>query len=41
MKNYTNKKSPTMGNRISDVFEAVQNNLEDGVKYNICTVNAL
>jgi len=22
-----------MGNRINDVFEAVQNNLEDGVKY--------
>jgi hypothetical protein len=23
-----------MGNRINDVFEAVQNNLEDGVSYN-------
>lgn len=27
------RKSPAMGNRINDVFEAVQNNLEDGVKY--------
>jgi hypothetical protein len=33
IKNHLNKKSPTMGNRINDVFEAVQNNLEDGVKY--------
>jgi hypothetical protein len=23
-----------MGNRINDVFEAIQNKLEDGVKYN-------
>ena len=23
-----------MGNRINDVFEAVQNNLEDGIRYN-------
>jgi hypothetical protein len=23
-----------MGNRINDVFEAVQNNLEDGISYN-------
>jgi hypothetical protein len=34
IKNHINKKSPTMGNRINDVFEAVQNNLEDTVKYN-------
>lgn len=34
IKNHINKKSPAMGNRINDVFEAVQNNLEDGVKYN-------
>lgn len=33
IKSHLNKKSPTMGNRINDVFEAVQNNLEDGVKY--------
>jgi uncharacterized phage infection (PIP) family protein YhgE len=33
IKNHLNKKSPTMGNRINDLFEAVQNNLEDGVKY--------
>jgi hypothetical protein len=34
IKNHINRKSPAMGNRINDVFEAVQNNLEDGVKYN-------
>jgi hypothetical protein len=33
IKSHLNKKSPTMGNRINDVFEAIQNNLEDGVKY--------
>ena len=33
IKNHINRKSPTMGNRVNDVFEAVQNNLEDGVKY--------
>ena len=30
---HINKKSPSMGNRINDVFESVQNNLEDGIKY--------
>jgi hypothetical protein len=30
---HLNKKSPSMGNRINDVFESVQNNLEDGIKY--------
>jgi hypothetical protein len=34
IRNHINKKSPSMGNRINDVFEAVQNNLEDGVRYN-------
>jgi hypothetical protein len=34
IKNHINRKSPAMGNRINDVLEAVQNNLEDGVKYN-------
>lgn len=34
IKNHINRKSPAMGNRINDVFEAVQNNLEDGVSYN-------
>src|ERR1044071_4450460 len=34
IRNHINRKSPTMGNRINDVFEAVQNNLEDGVRYN-------
>jgi hypothetical protein len=33
IKNHINRKSPAMGNRINDVFEAVQNNLEDGVSY--------
>jgi hypothetical protein len=33
IKNHINRKSPSMGNRVNDVFEAVQNNLEDGVKY--------
>jgi hypothetical protein len=33
IRNHINRKSPAMGNRINDVFEAVQNNLEDGVKY--------
>ena len=33
VRNHINRKSPAMGNRINDVFEAVQNNLEDGVKY--------
>ena len=33
VRNYINRKSPAMGNRTNDVFEAVQNNLEDGVKY--------
>jgi hypothetical protein len=27
-------KDPAMGNRINDVLEAVQNNLEDGIRYN-------
>jgi hypothetical protein len=34
IKNHINRKSPAMGNRINDVFEAIQNNLDDGVKYN-------
>jgi hypothetical protein len=34
IRNHINRKSPAMGNRINDVFEAVQNNLEDGVIYN-------
>ena len=34
IRNHINRKSPSMGNRINDVFEAVQNNLEDGVSYN-------
>lgn len=34
IKDHINRKSPTMGNRINDVFEAIQNKLEDGVSYN-------
>ena len=34
IKDYLNRKSPTMGNRNNDVLEAVQNNLEDGIRYN-------
>jgi hypothetical protein len=34
IKDYLNRKSPTMGSRINDVLEAIQNNLEDGVRYN-------
>ncbi|WP_161486216.1 hypothetical protein [Candidatus Nitrosocosmicus hydrocola] len=30
---HINKKSPSMGNRINDVFESIQNNLEDGIEY--------
>lgn len=30
---HINRKSPSMGNRINDVFESVNNNLEDGVEY--------
>jgi hypothetical protein len=33
IKNHLNRKSPAMGNRINDVFEAVQNNLEDEIEY--------
>lgn len=34
IKDHLNRKSPTMGNRINDALEAVQNNLEDGINYN-------
>ena len=34
IRNHLNRKSPSMGNRINDVLEAVQNNLKDGVQYN-------
>ncbi len=34
IKNHINRMSPAMGNRVNDVFEAVQNNLEDGIIYN-------
>ncbi len=34
IKNHLNRKSPAMGNRINDIFEAVWNNLPDGAVYN-------
>ena len=34
IKDHLNRKSPTMGNRINDVLEVIQNNLEDGIRYN-------
>ena len=34
IRKHIKRKSPAMGNRINDVFEAVQNNLEEGVSYN-------
>jgi hypothetical protein len=33
IKNHLNRKSPSMGNRINDVFEAVQNNLDDAATF--------
>ena len=33
VKDYLNTQSPAMGNRINDVIEKVQNNLEDGTQY--------
>ena len=34
IKDHLNRKSPTMGNRINDVLEVIQNNLDDGIRYN-------
>jgi hypothetical protein len=34
IKNHINRKSPAMGNRINDIFEAVWNNLDDRASYN-------
>ena len=34
IKNHINRKSPSMGNRINDVMEAVQNNLREDIQYN-------
>ncbi|MDF0682564.1 MAG: hypothetical protein P0116_16520 [Candidatus Nitrosocosmicus sp.] len=33
IKNHLNKKSPAMGNRIYDVLEAIQNNLNQNSEY--------
>ena len=33
IKNHVNKKSPAMGNRISDVLETIQNNLNQKSEY--------
>ena len=34
IKDHLNKLSPSIGNRINDVLEAIQNNLDDNVEYN-------
>ncbi len=34
IKDHLNRLSPSMGNRINDVLEVIQNNLEDNVEYN-------
>ena len=34
IKDHINRLSPSMGNRINDVLEAIQNNLDDNVEYN-------
>ena len=33
IKNHVNKKSPAMGNRVNDVLEAIQNNLNQKSEY--------
>jgi hypothetical protein len=33
VRNHLNARSPSMGNRINDVLEAIENNLDDGRKY--------
>ena len=34
IKDHINRKSPSMGNRVNDIIEAVWNNLDDGATYN-------
>jgi Protein of unknown function (DUF2795) len=34
IRDHLNRKSPSMGNRVNDVLEAVQNNLDDRRQYN-------
>lgn len=34
IKDHLNRLSPSMGNRINDVLEAIQNNLDENVDYN-------
>ena len=34
IKDHLNRLSPSMGNRINDVLEPIQNNLDDNVEYN-------
>jgi Protein of unknown function (DUF2795) len=34
IKDHLNRLSPAMGNRINDVLEAIQNNLDDDAEYN-------
>ena len=33
IRNHLNRKSPSMGGRINDALEAIENNLDEGVKY--------
>ena len=35
IKDHLNRLSPSMGNRINDILEAIQNNLHDNIEYNI------
>lgn len=34
IKDHLNRLSPSMGNRINDVLEAIQNNLDENIEYN-------
>ena len=34
IKDHLNRLSPSMGNRINDVLEAIQNTLDDNIEYN-------
>lgn len=34
IKDHLNRLSPSMGNRVNDVLEAIQNNLDENVEFN-------
>ena len=38
IRNHLNARSPSMGNRINDVVEAIENNLDDGREYGVYDV---